>query len=164
MNWADFTILAVLLFSGLISLKRGFVKEALSLAVWVIALIVAGTFREPMSQLLTDVIATPSLRLVAAFAILFVITLIIGGLINHLVAHLVSVTGLGGTDRFLGFLFGVFRGGLVVVAIVIIVPGFVPVEEDQWWQDSVLIPQFVALKSVTLELFEAVKGLFGNWV
>ena len=164
MNWADFTILAVLLFSGLISLKRGFVKEALSLAVWVVALIVAGTFREPMAQLLTDVIATPSLRLIAAFAILFVVTLIIGGLINHLIAHLVSVTGLGGTDRFLGFLFGVFRGGLVVVAVVIIVPGFVPVEEDKWWQDSVLIPQFVALKSVALELFEAVRGFFGNWV
>ncbi|BFM07337.1 CvpA family protein [Halioxenophilus aromaticivorans] len=161
MNWADFTILAILVFSGLISLKRGFVKEALSLVVWVVALIVAGTFREPLAQMLTDVIETPSLRMMAAFAILFIVTLVVGGLINHLVAHLVNVTGLGGTDRFLGFLFGVFRGGLVIVALVIIVPEFIPIEDDGWWRESVLIPHFVALKSVTLELFEAVKNLFG---
>lgn len=164
MNWADITILAILLFSGFISLKRGLIKEALSLAVWLVALIVAVSFKEPMAQMLTDVVATPSLRVIAAFAILFVATLIIGGLVNHLLAHLVTVTGLTGTDRFLGFLFGVIRGGLVVVAIVVFLPEFVPVEQDSWWQDSNLIPHFVALKGVTVDLYEAISGLFGKFI
>lgn len=164
MNWADITILSILLLSGLISLKRGFVKEALSLAVWLVALIVAATFRESMAQMLTDVIATPSLRAIAAFAILFVVTLIIGGLVNHLVSHLVTVTGLTGTDRFLGFLFGVLRGGLVVITVVIILPELIPVESDGWWQDSLLIPHFVSLKSVALELYQTVTRLLSGLV
>lgn len=159
MNWADITILCVLLFSGLISLKNGFIKEALSLAVWLVALIVAVSFKGQMAQLLTDAIATPSLRQMAAFAILFIATLIIGGLLNHLLAHLVSVTGLTGTDRFLGFLFGIVRGGLVIMLLVFFLPELIPVEQDAWWRDSQLIPHFVALKGVTLELYEAVRGL-----
>jgi len=164
MNWADITILVVLVLSGLISLRRGFIKEALSLVVWLVALVVAVTFREPMAQLLTNAIAEPSLRAIAAFALLFVVTLILGGLLNHLISQLVAVTGLTGTDRFLGFIFGVLRGGLVVVAVVVVLPEFLPVEQDSWWQNSLLIPQFVGLKSVTLELFEAVKGLFTKLV
>ena len=163
MNWADFTILAVLLLSGLISLRRGFVKEALSLVVRLVALFIAMTYREPMSVLLADHIDTPSLRILAAFAALFIATLLVGGLVNHLISQVVAFTGLLGTDRFLGFLFGVIRGVVVVLAMVLIVPDFVPIDKDSWWRSSVLIPKFLQLEASALEIVDAVKSVFSSW-
>lgn len=163
MNWADFAIIAILVLSGLLSLRRGFVKEALSLVVWLVAFFVAMTYREPMSLLLADVISTPSLRILAAFAALFIATLIVGGLINHLISQLVVITGLSGTDRFIGFLFGVLRGVVVVLAIVLMLPGFVPIDQDSWWQSSVLIPQFLQLEAAAMEIVDAITSMFGQW-
>ncbi|WP_317929023.1 CvpA family protein [Halioxenophilus sp. WMMB6] len=163
MNWADISILAILLLSGLISLWRGFIKEALSLAVWLLAIVISLTFREPMASLLVDFITTPSLRVAVAFAILFVMTLLIGGVVNHLLAHLVAITGLTGTDRFLGFLFGLARGVLVVLALVLLVPHVLPINQDTWWRESVLIPQFLKLESAANVVVKEVQSLFGIW-
>ena len=68
MNWADWAILAIVLISGLFSIRRGFVKEALSLVTWVAAFIVARLFTNSLAVVLTDYIQTPSFRIVAAFA------------------------------------------------------------------------------------------------
>jgi len=154
-NWADWTILAIVCLSSLISLKRGFIKEALSLVTWVSALIVARLFGASLSVVLEPYIATPSLRLFSAFAILFVITLIVGSLINSLIGMLVEATGLSGTDRILGMGFGVARGGLVVVVLVALA-GMTPAVQDQWWHDSQLIPHFVLMESWTREVAEDV--------
>jgi hypothetical protein len=78
MTWADWTIVGVLVLSALISIKRGFVKEALSLATWVAAVIIAIIFADRLAVLLEDHIATPSVREMAAFALLFVATLLVG--------------------------------------------------------------------------------------
>lgn len=143
MNWADWVILAILAISSLISLKRGFVKEALSMANWVIAFVVAMTFRDPLSALLVDQISTPSVRDMAAFAILFALTLIVGAMVNYLLGELIRMTGLSGTDRFFGVMFGFIRGFIVVMALLMFVPAIVPVQQDAWWQNSVLIPHLL---------------------
>lgn len=146
MNWADWTIICIVLISSLIGLSRGLVKEALSLAIWVIAFFVAMTFRDPLSLLLVDYIEMPSVRQMAAFAILFAATLIVGAMVNHLLSELIKITGLSGTDRFLGVIFGMLRGVAVVLAIVILVPLFVSIDQDPWWQASLLIPHFQAME------------------
>lgn len=143
MNWADWTIVGILSLSCLISVIRGFVKEALSLAVWVAAFIIAMVFDDQLAILLTNLIATPSLRSIVAFAILFVTTLIVGAMTNYLISELVKRTGLSGTDRMLGVIFGLARGALIVLAILIFLPSIVPVNEDDWWQSSQLIPHFL---------------------
>lgn len=143
MNWADWTIIGILSLSCLISVIRGFVKEALSLAVWVAAFIIAMVFDDQLALLLTNLIATPSLRSIAAFAILFVTTLIVGAMTNYLISELVKRTGLSGTDRMLGIIFGLARGALIVLAILIFLPSIVPVNEDDWWTSSHLIPHFL---------------------
>jgi membrane protein required for colicin V production len=143
MNWADWTILAILLISCLISLTRGFVKEALSMVNWVVAFIVAKTFQEPLATLLEPQIATPSVRGMAAFAILFAATLVVGAMVNHLVGELVRLTGLSGTDRLFGMVFGLIRGFVVVMAMLLLLPMVIPIDQDAWWQESVLIPQFL---------------------
>ncbi|MEY3038196.1 CvpA family protein [Marinobacterium sp. LSUCC0821] len=157
MIWTDWVILGIVGISALFSLKRGFVREALSLITWVSAFIIGRLFSSQLSIYLTDYIDTPSLRVLAAFGILFVLTLIAGSLVAMLVTALVSATGLSATDRILGMGFGVVRGGLLVVIIVMLL-GMTPVTEDQWWQDSQLIPHFVLMEEWTKETAKQLGG------
>jgi membrane protein required for colicin V production len=152
MNWADWTILAILAVSSLISLKRGFVKEALSLAVWVVAFVVAMTFRDQLATLLVNSIATPSVRDMVAFGILFAATLIVGAMVNYLIGELVRMTGLSGTDRLFGMIFGMARGVIVVMAVLLLVPPVIPIDKDPWWQQSSLIPHFMSLEAWSRQL------------
>lgn len=157
-NWADWAIIAILAISSLISLKRGFVKEALSLAIWLIALAVASLFSPKLAPMLAVYIETPSLQQMAAFASLFIATLLIGGALNYLLATLIKATGLSGTDRMLGILFGLVRGLIIVMVIVLYVPKLVPVNEDSWWQQSALIPQFLDFEDRFRMLTSSVYG------
>lgn len=161
MNWADWTILAIIGISSLFSLKRGFVREAVSLFTWVSAFIIARLFSESLSILLQPYIETPSVRLAAGFAILFIAALVIGALINKLIGALVDATGLTGTDRILGIGFGAVRGGLIVVAIVALI-GLSPAVNDRWFKESQLIPHFVLMEAWTKDMASDVGRLIWN--
>ena len=84
MNWADWAIIAVLGFSVLISAVRGFIKEALSLVIWLAAAIIASIFHDELALWLVDLISTPSLRMLTAWITLFIVVLIIGGICSYL--------------------------------------------------------------------------------
>lgn len=143
MNWADWAIIAVLGASVLISVIRGFVREAMSLVVWAAALAVAMFFYQHLAQWLVDVIDTPSLRFVVAWLVLFIAVLIVGGMVNYLLGQMIRATGLSGTDRLLGVIFGGARGAIVVLVVLIVLPGILPVDEDPWWRESLLVPEFL---------------------
>ena len=160
----DWGIMAILAISALISLVRGFVKEAMSLVIWLVAFAVAMNFKEPAAELLVNFISLASLRQLAAWGMLFVGTLLLGGMVNFLLGKLVSSTGLSGTDRMLGLIFGVFRGLLIVLALVIILPKALPVEQDPWWQASALIPVFQSFADWGVETAAAVKDFIMGWV
>ncbi len=136
--------MAVLVFSTLISIVRGFVREALSLVTLVAAMIISKVFGPQLSTLLTDLIEVAAIRYVAAYLGLFFATLIVGGLINSLVVKVVSWAGLSGMDKMLGMLFGFARGALIVVVIVAVLAR-IGMTEDIWWQQSLLIPRFVEI-------------------
>lgn len=163
MNWADWAILGILLVSSLISIKRGFVKEALSLVTWVVAFIVAMLFGDRLAVLLTDLISTPSVREMTAFVILFAATLIVGAMVNYLISELVRMTGLSGTDRLFGMLFGVARGLVVVMALLILLPSLVPLDQDQWWHESVLIPHFLDFEHWARAAASETTAFFLQW-
>ncbi len=164
MNWADWVILAILLVSSLISLKRGFVKEALSMANWVLAFFIAITFRDQLSFLLQSQIQTPSVRDMVAFGILFAATLVVGAMVNYLIGEVVRMTGLSGTDRMFGMVFGLVRGFVVVMAILLFLPALVPVDQDAWWRESLFIPQLLEFegwcRAAMKQLVDFFVGLF----
>ncbi len=151
MNWADWVILGIVGISALFSLRRGFVKEALSLVTWVSAFVVARLFSGALAVVLEKYIETPSLRIAGAFAALFVLTLIVGAIVANLFEMLVSATGLSATDRILGMGFGVARGALVVVVLVALAAQ-TPAVKDAWWEQSQLIPHFVLMESWTRDI------------
>jgi len=144
MIWIDYAIVGLIGISLVIGLIRGFVKEAFSLAMWGVAIWVGLNFSREFSGFLVSVVSLPSARIAAAFAILFLITLMLGGLIGLLLGELVKRTGLTGSDRFAGMLFGIIRG-MVVVAVCVMLAGLTPLPEDSWWKESVLIPPFQSL-------------------
>jgi membrane protein required for colicin V production len=140
-NWIDYSIIAIIALSVLISVMRGFVREVISLVIWAAAIIVSFIFYQYIAGLLVNVIHSNSVRLVISFVGLFLATLIFGMLINYLIGQLVSNTGLSSTDRVLGIIFGVVRGILVVVLLMMLA-GLTPFSKGESWQGSVLIPQF----------------------
>ena len=154
MNWIDYAIIGVILISTVISLVRGFVKEAISLAVWFGAFFIASQFYADLATYLTN-INDELMRNGAAIAILFVATLILGGLINYLISQLVEFSGLSGTDRALGLVFGALRGALIVSAMLFFMDTFTPSANSEWWQASVLIPEF---KPVIESFFEYIQN------
>jgi membrane protein required for colicin V production len=145
MSWIDAVIIGIIALSALISLFRGFVREALSLAAWILAFWVAIVFCHPASDFLVNYIKSPTLRLIAAFGGLFLITLIFGTIINFLIGKLVDKTGLSGTDRMLGVIFGTARGVLLVAAL-LLVAHLTPMPDEDFWEQSFLIPQFTPIE------------------
>ncbi len=144
MNWVDFVLIGIVSVSLLISLVRGFVREAFSLAAWILAVWVSWSFFRELAVHLEPWVSVPSLRLGLAFAVLLLVTLILGSMVNFLISQLVERTGLTGTDRLLGMFFGVARG-VLLIAILVLLAGLTPIPNDPWWQESRLIPYFQEL-------------------
>lgn len=139
MVWVDYVIIGIIALSAIISIIRGFVREVLSLAAWIVAFWVALVFSPELSLHLTPYVETPSIRLFAAFAGLFLVTLILGALVNNVISAIVEKTGLSGTDRMLGVIFGALRG-LAIVTILVMLAATTPMPQDPWWQQAQLIP------------------------
>jgi membrane protein required for colicin V production len=162
MVWIDYAILAIIGFSSLISLVRGFVKEAISLVIWFAAFFIASHFYEPLAVYITSVpkftavfpsiVSDSIIRNGMAIVALFVSTLILGSLINYLLALLVDKTGLSGTDRVLGVCFGAIRGVLIVSALLFVVGTFTSASDSEWWHQSKLIVHFKPIWSWFLDL------------
>lgn len=141
MNGADVAILAIGLISMLVSLFRGFVREAFSLFVWIAAGYLALRASGPLALEMSPWIEMPSVRLIVAFVGVFLTVLVVGALCNYLLGKLVASTGLSGTDRLLGAIFGLLRGAAIVL-VAVIIARFTPFPNDPWWQESELLPHF----------------------
>lgn len=154
LNWIDFALLGVIALSTLISIVRGFFKEAISLAVWFAALFVSSQFYPDLAVYFTG-IKDELLRNGTAIACLFIVVLVLGALVNHTIAQLVKMSGISGTDRMLGAVFGALRGILIASALLFFADTFTPAADADWWKQSLLIPEF----AVIIEwFFEYVKG------
>jgi len=150
MNWLDIVIIGVISVSALISLKRGFVKELMSLVTWVAAILIARVYAYDFSHYLSDFANDGKSALVLAFFVLFIGTLIVGSLINFVVSQFVHAVGLSLMDRFLGVAFGVIRGALVIV-VGIGLMSLTAFSDSPVWQSSVIVPHFAQVEEWTKE-------------
>jgi membrane protein required for colicin V production len=144
MNWVDYCILALIVISMVIGAIRGFAREALGLATWVFAALLAWFFAKPLFLWLAPYISVPSVRQVTAYASLFLGGLLVGGVITALIADLVRDSRFSSADRTLGAGLGLLRGGLIVALLVLIL-GMTSLRQDPWWGQSLLIARFEVL-------------------
>ena len=143
MNWIDIAIMTIIALSCLFGLWRGLIKEVFSLVTWVAALIIARVYSGSLAPLFSGTFEGETTRYVAAFAVLFLATIIVGALINHLLSKLLTIAGLKLTDRLLGGVFGIARGGIIVMLGIFVCTSFFSGSSS--WQESRLIPYGVVM-------------------
>ena len=157
-DWVNFTavdwaIIVVLGLSILLSLWRGFVREAVSLAGWIAAFVIANMFVGEMAAFLQQWIANVTGRYVAAYALLFAGMLMVAGIAGKLSAQVVKVTGLTLLDRLLGTVFGFIRGIIIVLVVVYVLRQLAPPQNLLWLDESQLMPHVDMLGQWVQALF-----------
>lgn len=144
MPWFDLFIIAVLVISTFVSVIRGFAKDSISLAAWILAFIVALSLADKLALILPASLEDPRLRLGVAVAILFLSTLVMGMVANFLLTGFIDMVRMRNLDRSLGAVFGFVRG-VVIVCLLAILGAFIDLDETTWWQRSKLMPAAVAI-------------------
>jgi len=139
MTVVDVIILFVILLSALFGLMRGFVKESMSLAKWIIATWIAATFAQKLAPMLPAMLESEPVRQAVAFAILFLLVFIVGSIITHFVVTVVQKTGLTSVDRVVGLGFGLVRGVVIMLIFVIVAGHFPQLPQQDWWQRSIAL-------------------------
>jgi membrane protein required for colicin V production len=164
-NLTDYCILVVILISTLISLLRGFMREAISLVTWIVAFWCAFHFSNQLDSVLSPYISNATFRIISSCSIIFIIILIFGTMFNFLISLLVTKTGLSGTDRLLGMMFGLMRG-VLLVAVILLFIATTAFSQETWFKNSQLIPQFkfiiVWLKSFLPDKLTLISDTFIN--
>ena len=139
LNTADYLIVATVVISGTVGLLRGLLREVIALITWIIAAFVAWHFAGSLEPHLGGLLAQPEVRPWVARLILFLAVLLLGHAIGVVVGHFVRLTLLRGVDRFLGLVFGLLRG-VVIVGAAVIVCETVRLDSESWWHESALMP------------------------
>jgi membrane protein required for colicin V production len=137
MTLFDIAVLAVVGLSVLLSVIRGLVREVLALAAWVVAFFAGNVLAGEVAPWLPEAVPTEELRLLAGFVAVFLAVLVAMSLLAIMVSKLVKSAGLGLEDRLLGGVFGLVRG-LLVVVIVVLLAGLTALPRQAVWRNAVL--------------------------
>ena len=135
MSWLDLVVLAVLLLSIAWGVWRGLIRELFAILGWIIAFLAANLLAGPLAAWVPDAVRSPEMRLMVAFAAVFVGALFLTALVGLLVSKIVSAVGLVVFDRVLGGLFGIARALLIVVALAL-VAGLTSLPKNPLWAES----------------------------
>ena len=122
LNIADWFILIVLVASGVISFARGFTKEFLSLFLWLAAFIAAISLEYLATPKINEFIGNEEVSKIISYITVFVIFIFLGGIVIKFISKLIKWSGASGFDRFLGVLFGLIRGLIVLFVIFLLLP------------------------------------------
>lgn len=154
----DYAVLAILAISVIVSVVRGLVREILSLIGWIAAFVVASLFAEGFARVLTFLPAHPVLRLIVAYMVLLIGTAIAMAIVNWGLMKAIQASGLALADRGLGGLFGLARGGVIVLALVMVC-GMTKLPQMDFWKQATFSPLAeAAVRTVLPWLPDAVAG------
>jgi membrane protein required for colicin V production len=141
MNYADLAIALIIATSVVIGMVRGVVVEVLSIAIWVAAVALALALGGTVGEMFAGSISLPSLRAALGYGLVFFGVLAVGAVVMWVLRKAVKTTGLSGTDRLLGLVFGIGRG-VLLVAVLVVLAGLTALPRDPWWRESRMIPIF----------------------
>ena len=122
LNIADWFIVIVLVASGVISFTRGFTKEFLSLFLWIAAFIAAISLEYLATPKINEFIGNEEVSKIISYITVFVVFIFLGGIVIKFISKLIKWSGASGFDRFLGVLFGLIRGLIVLFVIFLLLP------------------------------------------
>jgi len=140
----DYAVLTIIGLSVIFSVMRGMVKEVLAIIGWVAAFYVARTYTDQLLPMMPADIPTESLRVLAAFLVLFLATLLLASLLGIALSAIIKKIGLGWLNRLLGAMFGVVRG-LVIVCILVFLAGLTELPKDARWRNAMFSAPIEAL-------------------
>ena len=139
MNLTDYLVLAGILASAAVGAWRGFMREAVAVAAWFIALFFAWHFSDLIAPHLGGLLTDSTVGTWAARVIIVALVLLVGAGVGATLAHFVRLSIFSGMDRLLGFAFGLLRG-LVLLGVFVILGQLLKLPDEQWWRHSRLIP------------------------
>ena len=158
---ADFVIAGAIAISALFGVMRGLVREVVSLVIWAAALLLGIVYGSTVGGLIMDS-AGPRLTMAVGFAAVFIVVLVAGAIVQRTLGGLIESTGLTGTDRTLGLLFGAGRGVAVAIVGLIVLRPFA--EDRLWWSEAQLIAPLLSFEGDILELIDRLFDGFGRSV
>ncbi len=160
LTYLDAALIAVAFISGLLAMYRGFAREMLSIVSWLVAagavlyfVLYHKPFAEEMAQQMGTQVAIAQ---IVVGALIFVIVLIVVHLITARLSDAILDSRIGMIDRILGFIFGVFRGFILIVIPFMFYEAFFPKPEQQypWVRDSASLPYIKATGDALRSMLE----------
>ncbi len=139
MTVADVLILLILMGSTLIGALRGFIREAVSVAFWVLAIWAAWRFGPAVEPHLGGLLADPNIAPWVGRLVILVLVLVVGWVVGMLLSYFTRTLGLGPLDRVIGLFFGIVRG-MVLVGLMVMGGELLHLNQEDWWGRSKLIP------------------------
>lgn len=140
MQSADLLIVAIVAISVAVGIVRGFIREIVALATWLVAIWIAWHFSGFLHPYLGGVLETPEQKAWVARGIVLVLVLLAGALVGAILSWVTTTAaGLSMIDRVLGILFGLTRG-LVIVGFLALLGGTLKLDRESWWRHSTLMP------------------------
>ena len=158
---ADAVIIVVVMVSAVFGLLRGFVKEVVALFVWSAAGVLSLGFGTQLGELMAENLDDRS-QAALGIGTVFIVVLIAGAILQRILRGLIHSTGLSGTDRTLGLVFGGLRGVAVVVLGLIFFRSFSA--DSEWWRASQLVDPLLTLEEDVLAIASAIRDFFHSLV
>jgi len=135
----DWSVIAVMALSMLFAFMRGFTRELIALLAWIFGVVAAIFFSRTVAAWFPDFGANEALRYILAFGLILLVALFLGALVAWPLGSVIRKSGLGFADRFMGAIFGIARGGLLVLGFVL-AAGLTSLPREDWWQNAALAP------------------------
>ena len=136
MSVLDLAAIGVIVGSVGWGIWRGFTREVMSLAGWVLAFLAANAAAGPFGDMLPSSMASLEVRMLIAFVVVFVLVAIAAALVGMALSKFLKAAGLSSVDRTLGGLFGLARGVVILLAFAI-VAGLTSMPRQPFWKESV---------------------------
>jgi len=143
MTMLDIGVILVVALSTLFAFVRGFTRELIALLTWIFGVVAGIAFSPMVASWFPNFGASEAVRYILAFALILVLALFVGALVAWPLHSVIRKSGLGFVDRFLGAIFGLARGGLLVVGFAL-VAGLTSLPRQDWWQNAALAPALAA--------------------